>query len=482
LPDSFDSGKIDSIFLQPREPFMRHFDRFALLALALFVAAPAHAKTVAAPARAKATALAVPFHENDYDAALAEARAKNVPLFVDAWATWCHTCRSMKAFVLTDTSLKPRSDQFVWFSMDVENPKNAALKDKFPTNALPTFYVVNSKDESVAKRWVGGMTIAQLQGFLTDGQTTIAGGETGNGEKIAEADLLYGKADYKAAGDAYLAAWPTLETDNKEYARIAEATLYSLSTTERNADVIALAEKAQPVLGETTSGASMAVSALGAAIALPADAPGRAETIAKYERLTREYLASTKITLADDDRSGMLSTLMEARSDAKDEAGAKAAAQAWSTFLDQAAAKATTADGRAVFDSHRLAAYIEIGKPELAVPMLEASEKALPDDYNPPARLAVAYNAMKRCDDALAATDRALAKAYGPRKLRSYQVRSDAFAGKGDMAAARRTMDEAIAYASSLPEGQKSDATIASLTKKRDGIAATATPTANAGK
>lgn len=457
----------------------------ALVALALSPLA-ASARAAAAPAKA-AHALAVPFHSDDYDAALAEARAKNVPLFVDAWATWCHSCRSMKAFVLTDPSLAPRAGEFVWFMMDVENPKNAPLKKKFPANALPTFFVVDSKDESVARRWVGGMTIAQLQGFLDDGKLAASGG-TANPQRaegvkatLARADRLYGQADYKAAGDAYLEAWPGLSPEDPQYARIAEATLYALSTTERRAEILALAARVLPWLAQTTSGASMAVSALGAAIALPADAPGRTEAIAKYEAMTRQYLANPKITLADDDRSGMYSTLMDARSDAKDEAGAKAAAQDWSTFLEQAAARAKTADERAVFDSHRVYAYLELGKPELAIPMLEVSEKAMPDDYNPPARLAVVYNAMKRWDDALAASARALAKAYGPRKLRSYQARSDAFAGKGDLAAARRTMDQAIAYATALPAGQASEATMASLAKKRDGIVVAPQPTANSG-
>lgn len=30
----------------------------------------------------------VPFMENDYSKALARAKAKNVPIFVDAWAPW----------------------------------------------------------------------------------------------------------------------------------------------------------------------------------------------------------------------------------------------------------------------------------------------------------------------------------------------------------------------------------------------------------
>jgi thioredoxin-like negative regulator of GroEL len=234
---------------------------------------PAAAKTAPrTSAKAEsAHALAVPFIADDYETALKLAREKNVPIFVDAWATWCHTCRSMKAFVLSDPSLTPRSDQFVWLLYDVENPKNAALKDKFPTNALPTFYVVNPKDETIARRWVGGMTLAQVQGFLDDGRSAVAGGDNGN--KLAEADKLYGEANYKAAGDAYLAAWPSIKTDDPQYTRVAEAMLYALSTTDRNSEVIALAEQAEPGLVNSTTGASLAVSALASAIALPAGRP-----------------------------------------------------------------------------------------------------------------------------------------------------------------------------------------------------------------
>ena len=66
--------------------------------------------------------------------------------------------------------------------------------------------------------------------------------------------------------------------------------------------------------------------------------------------------------------------------------------------------------------------------------MLEASEKDLPEDYNPPARLANAYKAMKKWDEALAASDRAMAKVYGPRKLGVYSTRVDILSGKGDAA------------------------------------------------
>ncbi|HJT17973.1 MAG TPA: hypothetical protein VJ853_11315 [Thermoanaerobaculia bacterium] len=47
-----------------------------LLLVALLVAVPAMAKEV------------LPFIDNDYSKAVAEAKKRNVPLFVEAWAPW----------------------------------------------------------------------------------------------------------------------------------------------------------------------------------------------------------------------------------------------------------------------------------------------------------------------------------------------------------------------------------------------------------
>lgn len=37
---------------------------------------------------ATAASAELPFIENDYQKALAQAKAKNVPIFVEAWAPW----------------------------------------------------------------------------------------------------------------------------------------------------------------------------------------------------------------------------------------------------------------------------------------------------------------------------------------------------------------------------------------------------------
>jgi predicted negative regulator of RcsB-dependent stress response len=109
---------------------------------------------------------------------------------------------------------------------------------------------------------------------------------------------------------------------------------------------------------------------------------------------------------------------------------------------------------------------MELKQPERAIPMLQESERDLPGDYNPPARLAVVYFETKQLDEALAASNRALPKVTGPRRIQVLQRRSDIFAAKGDAAAAREALEQALAYAESLPPGQRSERQIEALRKR----------------
>ena len=51
----------------------------------LFLAASLSTASLAAPTAAREV---LPFLENDYPAALAKAKSRGVPLFVDVWAPW----------------------------------------------------------------------------------------------------------------------------------------------------------------------------------------------------------------------------------------------------------------------------------------------------------------------------------------------------------------------------------------------------------
>ena len=394
----------------------------------------------------------------------------------------------MRAFVFTDKSLASQAGRFVWLEIDTEKAQNAPLKKKFPIPALPSFFVVDPDSERVALRWVGGATVAQLDKILNDGRAAVAtahghpaaaGGTSSRGNAarspadaaLARADRLYGEAKNAEAAKAYQEALAAVPEGWPRYARAVESLLFARSQCDSNEAVAKLARDAYPKLRRTASAANVAGSGLDAALQLAADNPQRKDLVAALEADCREVVADLKLKAAADDRSGVYLTLVDARKDAKDDAGAKETAIRWAAFLDGEASRAKTPGARVVFDSHRLTAYIAMGEPQRAVPMLQASERDMPDDYNPPARLALAYKAMQRWDDALAASDRALAKVYGPRKLTVLQARADIYAGRKDPAMVRSTLEEALRFAEALPAGQKSETTIASLHKKIGALA-----------
>ena len=246
--------------------------------------------------------------------------------------------------------------------------------------------------------------------------------------------------------------------------------MFALQSTGDDERAARLAAQAFPRLRRTPSAANVAASGLGSALELPAEHGARDSLIAVLEADTREVVYDRGTPLAADDRSAAYIALLEARAAAHDSLGALRVASEWAAFLEGEAARAKTPEARAVFDSHRLSAYLELDQPGRALPMLTASERDLPGDYNPPARLAIAYLAMHRWDEALAASDRALAKAYGPRRLRILDTRADIQVGRSDVPAARRTLKDAIRIAEALPAGQRSESSIAGLKKKLDAL------------
>jgi tetratricopeptide (TPR) repeat protein len=324
----------------------------------------------------------------------------------------------------------------------------------------------------VATRWVGGATVAQLKKILDDGRAAVggSGGSDPVGASFARGEKLYGARDFKGAAAAYQEALRLAPAGWPRYARTTESLLFALTKNDDCAGILAVAGDALSRLRATTTAISAAASGLDCALQLPETDPSRAEHVARFEKAAVELVADERLGAAADDRSGLYGSLVEARKQAKDEAGARRVAGEWARFLEGEAARAKSPDARTVFDSHRLSAYIEAGEPQRAIPMLEASERDFPRDYNPPARLAVAYKEMKEYDKALAASDRALARAYGPRTQGMLRTRADIQVAKGDTAAARATLEQAVRTAEALPPGQRSDRAIAALKKRLESM------------
>jgi tetratricopeptide (TPR) repeat protein len=364
----------------------------------------------------------------------------------------------MRAFVFTDPALSSLAGRFVWLAVNTEVDTNATTVQRLALDAWPSFYVLDPADERVVLRWVGSMTVEQVVGFLDDARVALRGGTppSQSDRLLAGADRLYAEGENARAAAAYREALDVAPADWPAYGRAVEALLFAYAVTDADESCVELAREALPRLRHTAHAISVSASGLDCTLGLPAS-PSRDATRADWETAVREALADPGVDASADDRSGAWQTLVRAREDAGDAAGARAAAETWAAFLEAQAAAAATPEQRAVFDSHRLSAYLELGEPERAIPMLEASERALPGDYNPPARLALAWKAMGRWDEALAASDRALDLAYGPRRVGLLLNRADILVAKGAPEASVKVLREALAAVEALPEGERTE-------------------------
>src|SRR5262249_6646565 len=166
---------------------------------------------------------------------------------------------------------------------------------------------------------------------------------------LVAADRLYGEGHYAEAAKAYQEVLAAAPRDWPRYPRVVESLMFSFSSTDQNEACIKLVREAWPRLGKTSSACNLAASGLDSAVPLPDSAPQRGECIAEFERRAREVLADSSTPAAADDRSGVYISLLDARQNAKDDAGAHQVAEAWAAFLEGEAAKAKTPDERVVF-------------------------------------------------------------------------------------------------------------------------------------
>src|SRR5439155_15482219 len=102
----------------------------------------------------------------------------------------------MRAFVFTDPALASQAGRFVWLEIDTEKARNAAVRKQLNIPALPSFFVLDPKDERVALRWTGGATVPQLTRILDDGRNAVTVGAVTSGRAAGSpADSALARAD-----------------------------------------------------------------------------------------------------------------------------------------------------------------------------------------------------------------------------------------------------------------------------------------------
>jgi tetratricopeptide (TPR) repeat protein len=311
-------------------------------------------------------------------------------------------------------------------------------------DAWPTIFVIRPDPEETIVKWPGSATTPELVVLLQD-----ARGNGGNG-KTHDATQAFLRGERAAAEEKHdeaiaqlRAALAAAPPEWPRRPQVVMALIDELRVANKPADCVELAVAELPDLPAGTARATVAVEALGCGADLPKKAKERVDVPA-IAGIVARMAAAKGIDLLADDRSSLYEALVDWRSSIGDTAGVKSAATAWATFLESEAERAKSKEERAVFDSHRLLAYLALGDPARAIPMLKESEKDFPDDYNPPARLARVYFEMGRLDDALASIERALTKVYGPRMLRVASQEADILEKMGKKAEAKAAIEKAL--------------------------------------
>lgn len=411
------------------------------------------------PANASRTVL--PFRDDDFSAALAEAKRTKRPLFVDAWAPWCHSCLSLREYVLTDPSLAPIAKEFVWLAIDTEKEQNATFVARYPHTAVPTLWVIDPETAAPILKWTGGATAPELVTLLR----SVTASPPAGVDIAREADAVHAFVlGNRAVAEGELGAGITrfrealAKARGPERPRIVSAYVAALYDAKDFTTCSAVATEEAPAMAGGTARAFTITVGLGCA--REAKRPSDRDAL-----LPRALLDAREGNTLADDRSGLYEEIVEAKKELGAPAEAKAIATEWATFLEGAAERAPTNEARAVFDAHRVLAYLAMGEPARALPMLARSEREFPVDYNPPARLARVYLELRRLDDADAAVTRALARVYGPRALRLGLLQADIAKARGDVAKERGALEGILARSADVP-------LTPAQRRTRDGIAA----------
>lgn len=430
---------------------------------------------------------AMPWIKDDLPSALACAKLRKVPVVVDLWAPWCHTCLSMQSTVFTDPSFKPDVARFVFAALDTDKDVNADAVAKYPPSAWPTFYVIGEdkasrQADAVLARFVGAASLAQFHAFLEAGVKAQQGGASGADAHLLGAERAIAIKDFATAEQELVAALAQAPAD---WPRRPDALTSLISTKRKRKDIAGCLDVAEKSLDDTGNAAA-ATDFLVQALLCTEERMDDAALADRIKKLRERAAARLGKLVADDsaplsvdDRSDALATLREVQDALGKPAEAKATAEKQRALLDDAAAKATTPMAAMTYNWQRCDVYTYLGKPLELVPALEKSAKDLPSEYDPRARLGWIYLKAGKLPEAAKWTDEALRMVYGPRKARVLAQRAEIAEKQHDKAAVKLFRQEIVKLWESLPPGQASPEALA---EAKEAVAALDAPAEGVGR
>jgi len=401
---------------------------------------------------------------DDYEGALTQAREQGKLLLVDVWAPWCHTCLAMKQGVLRDPALRRFTEHVVFLALDSDRPESAGFLGEHAVRAWPSFFVlrpsaVTADDAAPPSRVLGliaGAASTDEMVALLDDSLSLS---THPGESLlAIASAATASRNHAGAAQAY-----QRYVEGGATSRRSDALLGWLRALHAGGQFHACVDLGIARADDVTGAAAPAdftyyLRACAKQLSsLEKDEPKVDQARQIAVRRLRSLTEAPPKGASPDDRADALAQLADALRELSDPNGARRADEARLSLMNEAAAAASDAAGRAIYDYQRAGAYLALGRGNEAVLMLREREREMPEAYEPPARLAWVLTTVGRHEEARGAIERALSRSYGPRRMRYLAMKADILGTLGDERGQLEVLREVVDGHEALPAGQRNE-------------------------
>jgi predicted negative regulator of RcsB-dependent stress response len=370
--------------------------------------------------------------------------------------------------MLVQADLARFAGQFVWLELNFDNEANGAFLAQYGAYATPTFYIIDSQDGNVAASQTGAMSLVELKQFLDRGLRGVSSKKQTRADiALVRGDTVLAKrpeeavADYKEALQLAQVSWSQRE--------VAQASL--VTALQSSGHYQECAETAAIAARDMSRGPSFARTIVAGMWCLHSDdpAPWTKATAVNLEPLANEAL-SLHSTVRDH-RNELYRTLMYLALSRENKKKAAVLGDRWLAELD--GIKPKNSEERTAVDIARVESVQVFGDPRRILPALQASEREMPTNWNASLRVAQMESQEGNFVEAIAATDRGLARRPGPAgKSWLLRVKADALVETGRKTEARRALEEALVAAKTIPNEGSRENNIRALQRSIEALAA----------
>jgi tetratricopeptide (TPR) repeat protein len=363
--------------------------------------------------------------------------------------------------LLAHADLAKYAGQFVWLELSYDEPRNRKFLLRYGATATPTFFVIDPQEETVAAMQPGGMSLTELKQFLDRGAVVVLAKRKAPADAALQSgDKLIARRPAEAA-KAYEQALQLAPTDwiRRE---LAEASLVeALKDSEQWQECARTASDEAASMKRDALFVRTLVAGMWC-LASTDSAPWVDLQLTAIQPLAEEAL-SLPITVRDH-RDSIYRTLMYVEVKRKREDAALKWGDRWLAELD--AATPQSDDERSALDIARVENLQIVGDPVRILPALEASEKAMPNNYIASLRLAQIELAANQFHEAIAASDRGLTRGPGAvGQAWLLKIKAQALQALGRRQEAQSTLQDAARAAEQIPSQESRVRNLASIRK-----------------